>query len=383
MNNPGKTPDDSSTDQGVLIQVKNTQKETINDFLKTAMEQGVIDAVLIPMKVPAGDSFAYVLLTNKELLKEAFPLPPVMPVQGAKALSSITRRGKGNKKIAAILRPCEIRAAVELAKLGQIDLENIVLMSMDCFGVMPTPDFIMDPEKSLKKFEDATQREGDTVMRPVCQICDKSSMVSGDLHICTRGAQKDSFFIIPHTKKGKDILDKLGLQANKNIDTWRAKVNQNATEKQKKRKQVHTDLQSSIEKLDKFLDIFSHCINCHNCMRVCPICSCRVCYFDSDKMKHPSDDYLRIAESKGSIRFLPDTAIFHMGRMVHMSLSCVSCGACEDACPMLIPVAQLFSMTADETQGLLGYIAGESLDEPRPLTTYIKEELSEVEDVHD
>ncbi len=374
---------DSSEDKGVVIQVKNTQKETVNDFLKKAMEQGVFDAVLISMKVPAGDSFAYVLLTDKELLKDTFPLPPIMSVQGAKAISSITRRGKGNKKIAAIMRPCEIRATVELTKLGQIDLDNIVLISMDCFGVMPTPSFIKDPEKSLKKFEDAIRIEDDTVMRPVCRICDKSSMVAGDLHIGTRGVQKDAFFIVSNTKKGKDILDKLGLISNKNIDTWLAKVKENAKEKQKKRKQAHKDLQSSIKNLDKFLDTFSHCINCHNCMRACPICCCRVCYFDSDKMKHPSDDYLRIAKSKGSIRFLPDTTIFHIGRMVHMSLSCVSCGSCEDACPMSIPVAQLFSMTADETQGLFDYIAGKSLEEPLPLTTFIKEELSEVEDVHD
>lgn len=378
-----KNPDDNSKDKGVLIQVKSTQKDTINDFLKTAMDQGVFDAVLIPMKVPAGDSFVYVLLTEKELLKDACFLPPVMSVQGAKAISSITRRGAGNKKIAAILRPCEIRATIELSKLDQVNLENIILISMDCSGVMPTPSFSKDPEKSLKKFEDAIRKGDDTVMRPVCQMCDKSSMVAGDLHIATRGTPKDTFFVMSNTKKGKDILDTLGLKANKSIDTWRAKAKENAKEKQQKRKQVHNDLQSSLENLDKFLDTFSHCINCHNCMRVCPICCCRVCYFDSDKMKHPSEDYLRVAESKGSIRFLPDTTIFHMGRMVHMSLSCVSCGSCEDACPMSIPVAQLFSMTADETQGLFDYVAGESPEEPLPLKTYMKEELIEVEDVHD
>ena len=51
------------------------------------MEKGLFDAVLIPMKVPAGDSFVYVLIKDKSLIKDADPLPPVMSVQGAKAVS--------------------------------------------------------------------------------------------------------------------------------------------------------------------------------------------------------------------------------------------------------------------------------------------------------
>ena len=71
-----------------------------------------------------------------------------------------------------------------------------------------------------------------------------------------------------------------------------------------------------------------------------------------------------------------------MGRMMHMSVSCVSCGACEDACSMSIPVSQIFSMIADETQKLFDYIPGRSLDEPVPLVVYKEEELHEVEDTN-
>ena len=66
-----------------------------------------------------------------------------------------------------------------------------------------------------------------------------------------------------------------------------------------------------------------------------------------------------------------------------MSLSCVSCGACEDACPVSIPVAQVFCMIGDETQGLFEYVSGRDITETLPLKTYEEEELSEVEDAHD
>lgn len=369
--------------KGAVIPAKSSVKKTIIDLLENALDKGIFDAVILPMEVPSGDSFVYVLIKDKSLLKDAFLLPPVMFVQGATAVSSVTRLGEGNLKIAAIMRPCEIRAVIELAKLGQTNIENMTLISIDCPGVLPTSDFLSDPKKSMKLFDDAAKNLDDKIMRPVCKICDKSSMVSGDLHIGTLGAKKDTFFIISNTKKGDDVVDKLGIKLKDKIDSWEAKVKNISEEKQKKRKKAHIDLKSKTGGLDNFLDTFSQCINCHNCMRVCPVCSCRLCYFDSDKVKHPAEDYLSRAESKGSIRFLPDTALFQMGRMMHMTLSCVSCGSCEDACPVSIPVAQIFSMIADETQGLFEYVSGRSLDEPIPLVTYKEKELHEMEDAND
>ncbi|ENO12258.1 coenzyme F420 hydrogenase/dehydrogenase, beta subunit, partial [Thermoplasmatales archaeon SCGC AB-539-C06] len=267
--------------------------------------------------------------------------------------------------------------------LGQIDLENITLISMDCPGVLPISDFVSDPGEGMKKFDEASKRWDYENMRPVCQICDKSSMVAGDIHIGALGAKKDTFLIISNSQKGNDVMNKLDIALKDSVDSWQTKVKTLSEEKHKKRKKNLKDLKSKVGGLDNLLDTFSQCINCHNCMKACPICYCRLCYFDSDKVKHPSEDYLQRAEIKGSIRFLPDTTLFQMGRMMHMSLSCVSCGACEDACPMSIPVAQIFSMIADETQGLFDYVSGRNLDEPIPLVAYKEEELHEVEDAND
>jgi len=65
-----------------------------------------------------------------------------------------------------------------------------------------------------------------------------------------------------------------------------------------------------------------------------------------------------------------------------MSLSCVSCGACEDACPTSIPVAQVFSLVGDRNQKAFEYIPGRSIDEPLPLRVYGEKEFGEVEQSH-
>jgi len=366
--------------KGAIVNSKSGVQNTIIDLLLKSIEKGVFNAVLISMKTPAKDSFVYVLAEDKSLIKDGFILPPTMFVQGAKAVSSITRLGKGNLKIAVIMRPCEVRAIIELAKLGQTNLENITLISIDCPGVLPSSDFLDNPDKSIKAFNEAVKNWDDSIMRPVCKICDKSSMISGDLHVGTLGAKKDTIFIISNSEKGNEFADKLGINLKDNIDTWLSQVKKLSEEKRNKRKKLHEEIKSKIGGINNLVETFSQCINCHNCMRVCPVCICRLCYFDSDNVKFPADDYLFRAKDKGSMRFLPDTMLFQMGRMMHMSISCVSCGACEDACSMSIPVAQIFSMIADETQGLFDYVSGRSLDEPIPIVDYRKEELSEVED---
>jgi formate dehydrogenase subunit beta len=85
------------------------------------------------------------------------------------------------------------------------------------------------------------------------------------------------------------------------------------------------------------------------------------------------------AQRKGALRVSPDTLLFHIGRASHMALSCVSCGACEDACPMDIPVGQVFSLMADRAQEALGYVAGRSLEDALPLVDYEMDELHQVE----
>ena len=370
----------ATTKKGAMLAAEEGTRNAILNFVRQSLSQGCFDAVLIPARVPAGDSFAYSLVRNESFLEGASPLPPIMPVQGARVISSITRRGKGKTRIAAIMRPCEARATIELAKLAQVDLENMIIVTMDCPGVIPLSDYFEDAGKGDKVFEDASQNWSTEPMRAVCRICDKFSASGGqDIHIGTLGMKNGSVLLVPNSSKGEDVLSKSGMSAEEDVSDWETRVNKLIDQRRKERKQNNDALRADIEGIDKLAEAFSTCINCHNCMRVCPICYCRQCHFDSDKMKFSFEDYLTRAQARDGLSIPTDTLLFHIGRMLHMSLSCVSCGMCEDACPAAIPVAQIFTLVGDRNQGAFDYVPGRSLDEPLPLTTFEEDELREVE----
>lgn len=368
----------SDIKQGATFPAEGGISEAVLAFIKEALAKNCFDAILIPAKMPASDSFAHVLIEDEALLKDAYPLCPIMTVQGARVISSLTAHGKGRKKVAVLVRPCEVRATVELFKLGQVNLENVILISIDCPGTLPLADWAKDPEKTEEAFREVIKGKGGENLRPVCQICDKFSSTGGeDLHIGTMG-MKGRLLLIPNSAKGTSIINKLNLMVE-DISDWQSQVDALTAERKQKRQQVHKELESKAKGLDNLLATFSKCINCHNCMRVCPICYCRQCFFDSDTCKFPFEDYLIRAEATGGLRLPPETLLFHIGRMLHMSLSCVSCGACEDACPTSIPVAQVFSLVGDRNQKEFDYVPGRSVDEPLPLRVYEEEEFEEVE----
>jgi formate dehydrogenase subunit beta len=322
-----------------------------------------------------------------------------MSVQGGRALSSLTKHGSPRLRIGAVLRPCEARAAVELDKLKQVSLDDVRLITIDCPGAMPLADYHTDHEKSLERFKVVTEKWGeDESLRPACARChrfslpaldddpprhasqeDKTSQTSVDIHIGLLGEDKDEVLLIPVTPSGEEILEKLGLPLDRSTAGWEIKVKDIRKKKQEKRKATHEELKKEITGLDQFISVFDDCINCHNCMRVCPVCYCQQCYFDS-QMRHLSPQaYLERARKRGALRFPLDPLLFHLGRMSHMALSCVSCGACEDACPVSIPVGRIFSWVADETQPVFDYSAGMDRGEALPLQSFLKDEFCEVE----
>lgn len=383
--------------QAAFLPAPEGTKKAVTDFLKTLMDQGGLDALLVPVEVPDTPFHAWVMVKKSEVLDKAHPLPPVMSVQGGRALSSLTKHGTPWLHIAAVMRPCEARAAVELAKLKQVRLDNVVLITIDCPGALPLAEYVADPEKGQERYKTVadTWHENE-FLRPACARCHRFSLTgledgpsegpapddapaSVDIHIGLLGEDQNGILLLPVTPSGAEILKKTGLEADRPTAGWENRVRDLLKKKKEKRQAAHEEFRKDITGLDRFLTVFDPCINCHNCMNVCPVCYCQQCYFDTQTQFCTSSVYMDRARKRGALRFPPDPLLFHLGRMSHMVLSCVSCGACEDACPVSIPVGKVFSWVADETQPAFGYSAGTDRGDPLPLQNFLKEEFCEIE----
>ncbi|MDD1770204.1 MAG: hypothetical protein LUO79_03875 [Methanomassiliicoccales archaeon] len=349
---------------------------TLREVLREGMIGGIFDAVLVPVPVPGGDGYAHILIKDRRLLERAVPLPPIIPKASGKAVVSLTRRGKGDLKVAIVLRPCEMRGAVELIKLGQIEPTNLTFITMDCPGALPLQDFAGDHEGQKRRFAETESFDDDRHVRPICRICVNMSLGAADLHLGLKARTANAVPLISQSEKGQRLLDAIG-STSRELSDWDRKVDKAASRRVKQRGEWHESFAPKVQGTDNLLNALSTCINCHNCMRACPVCYCRLCYFDSEHLRHEPSDYLAQARRKGGLRFPPDMMLFHLGRMNHIGLTCVSCGMCEDACPAGIPIAQMFSLVSERAQRTFDYSPGRDASDPLPLMVYREQELEE------
>ena len=367
--------------KGKRIRIDGKLNDALLAVLTTLVDRGGIDAVVVPSRIPSGESFAHLLVKDRKLLESTTPLPPVMPVQGARALQSFTRQGKAVLKVLGVMRPCEVRAAVELAKLKQVDLENVLLLSVDCPGAFPTRDYIQDPAAFDRRYEKITAGGAGEGLRPDCQTCVRFSHqdLASDIHIGVAG--HDEIVLVGLTEAGGQLLVASGMVGDEDVAVWQAAVKEKTKQRAAVREKAFAELKCESTGTDRFEHLLADCINCHNCMRVCPICYCRQCFFDSgDSIRLRADDYFARAEDRGGIRFPGEMMQFHLGRMYHMALSCVGCGVCEDGCPVNVPVGQVFALVGAEVQAAFDYVPGRDRQESTPMRTYREDELHDFED---
>ena len=127
--------------QCVSIKVEEKKvSDALRSFLQGILENGSVDALFVSRTLPTGGMVVPALVTDPGKGGGGNPLAPVMPLNGATELAKLTRTLSG-RTIAAFLRPCEVRAYIELVKLNQGARGNCVLVTADCFGTLSTGDY--------------------------------------------------------------------------------------------------------------------------------------------------------------------------------------------------------------------------------------------------
>lgn len=359
----------------------------LQGFFRQILQEGEMDALLVARHLPVKHAVMPALLTDPEQLDGVDPLAPAFPINAAKVVSRLTRRPSGDR-IVAVLRPCEIRAFIELVKLKQGSLEDVVLIGADCPGAYRNLDYKRFSEgggiESTLRFLQSALSGGNAAgegfdLSPACKSCELPVAENADITIGLFGVNTDEQLLLKaNTVKGEELLARLKLpdweEPGERADAVAALV----VERTACRDRMFRDTTEATNDLEKLMGYLSNCVNCYNCRVACPVCYCKECVFLTDVFDHEPSQYLRWARKKGVIKMPTDTVFFHLTRLAHMSTACVGCGQCSNACPNDIPVMELFRTIAHHTQKAFHYEAGRSVEDEPPLSAFREKEFSEV-----
>jgi formate dehydrogenase subunit beta len=364
--------------------------ESLRELFQSILHLEDISAILVPQQLPMKKMIMPVLVNDPEHLNGVNPLAPVFPMNAAKIVSKLTRKPMGGR-VAAVLRPCEIRAFRELMKLNQGSADDLVVIGMDCLGAYKNTDYsrFMEEvggavgEATVKFYQNAMEGKTEIVagieLSAACRACEFPVPVGADLLIGLFGMDLDERLLVQSlTPVGDVLFDQLDLTESDAPPTRREAVDAVISERMAYRDTMFAETGESTDSMEKLTNYLANCVNCYNCRVACPVCYCKECVFVTDVFNHEPSQYLQWARRKGAIKMPTDTVFYHITRLAHMSTACVGCGQCSNACPNDIPVMELFRTVADATQKAFDYQAGRNLEEKPPLSVFREDEFEEV-----
>ncbi len=342
---------------------------TVRDLLKTLLEKGVVDSLLVPLEVPSADQVAPIVVTEASQLDSANPLAPVMRLNAAAVLARMQLE-PGSPRMGAVMRPCELRALIELAKAGRIQLDRLMLIGIDCMGTYEQDAYAQIARASLHDESPTDEmmrwtRQGPIApyrLRNACQMCEHFIPENADLTIGLIGMNVRERLMV----QASDELSRQLGWAPAEINGRDKAVARLAAIRHHRREEALAQAKEMLGDLSSLIQLIAPCTVCGECLDACPFCNTNA--FQPKPAKEPHSDRLRNWPS-GEGRTMRDREIGLFGELVELgrrAASCVACGMCESACPRHVPLAALQGVLGRKLQQEYDYVPGRSLGDKLP-----------------
>ncbi|PWR71427.1 Coenzyme F420 hydrogenase/dehydrogenase, beta subunit C-terminal domain [Methanospirillum lacunae] len=358
----------------------------ITALLKYALESKTVDAVVAIKKgKDLYDAVPAVITDPAEILTTAGSLHC-----GTLLLPKIIKKylnGAKDSKLAVTCKGCDAMAFYEMAKRNQINLDNVILIGVNCGGSVSPVDarrmisekFEVDPDVVHKEEIDKGQfiiefegghkgikieelEEEGYGRRSNCRRCKmkvprQADLACGNWGVFGEKAGKATFIEIC-SEKGANLLN--GAQSSGAVETCapdpkgidiRGKVEKAMLKLGEEwRHRDFEGLGAGKDRLQKIMTESSRCIRCYQCIDNCPICYCIEC-----STKKPW--YI----PEGTV---PPGFMFHLIRFAHISDSCINCGQCEELCAVDIPNALFMHAQQVEIEKMFKHVPGRDMTPP-------------------
>jgi formate dehydrogenase subunit beta len=306
-------------------------------------------------------------VTDVSMVEQINPFKPLMEINAARLVPRLLQEHP-NSKVGAVLRPCEMRAMIEMAKHAPFNTDNLLTICVDCLGTLPADEYqwrldrmerntpneetnTPEPSDELAREALSFARQGGIVpyrYRSACQVCTTPAATLAQINIHVLGLpvrqqvlvtvgdlSEDTLLPIQKLNDGKPE-DDLVFQHERLL----AKMNERHLRTMDRLNQALGGLLPV--DVDAVIRVLESCGDCQNCMNVCPICS----------VGKPQRTFDGHYERKSVVRWL---------------ISCAGCGMCEQACPNHMPVSTLFAHIRRQLAEEWDYVPGRAIGEHLPV----------------
>ncbi|OFV80662.1 MAG: hypothetical protein A2W26_13345 [Acidobacteria bacterium RBG_16_64_8] len=325
-----------------------SRQDHIREFAASALGEGRVDYVI-------GWKFAY----NSSEVVPAFVRDPAEvdqlvwnPLCHHNLVTFLKRKMPDplDARIGVCVKGCDSRTLVALLQEELVDKAKIYVIGVPCDG-------IIDRRKLEKQFADEMVAidypEGDTT--------------DGQVTVTTRQGERKEFAT-------EDVLlDVCRLCRYPNPVYADDMAGPPAAEPQRLPEPDWSDIAdfeglSDDEKQAALERIYATCIRCFACINMCPVCFCW------DKCVNRSRQPELVSQKVGP----KENLLFQMVHMMHIAGRCPSCGACDRACPVEIPLYLLHRKMNKEIYDMFRFEPGTRLDEKPVFQVFdIKDQFGE------
>jgi formate dehydrogenase subunit beta len=319
---------------------------TVRDLLWRLMEHDVVQGLLVPLQAHPHEAPAPTLIKSRGRLDKADPLAPVMTLNSAKIVGLLLAQESG-KRMAAVMRPCEARALVELAQRNRVSLDELVTISIDCLGSHDEVDY----EQRAKLWgDDAPTREAlrwsrrgqiaSYRFRPACQVCERPHFDQADLVVGLFGQNLDEQILILADlglakRIGLDVTAGVGAvtpATEEGLKRRQRTIDDLVARRHRTRERLLGEIRTKAAELADLFTLFGSCTLCGECLEACPMT--------------PASDL----DMDGYEENTPEYVAARLLDIASRSESCVGCGMCEAACHLGMPLMLVTQMIAEQSK---------------------------------
>lgn len=349
------------------------KEKEFSKLLIALLDEKVVDKVLsaetkINAKTKEEDRFTVVpkVVEKSEDIKD-FPLSNLIAYGFARTDSAAkylheSLDGAMKEKIGLIARPCDTRAIIELAKLKQVDLNNLFIIAIEDRGIAPKVG------REIKKIKDidlskiekekigdkgliikigGKSKEIDVTIAENCLRCTRKRPMIADLSVSDLGIpiNSDEIILKVYSDKGKQILEKSGVKTKPLSGDAHFKKYNEIIEQAKAKRKKDLEEWSKVPEAEKIARL-QKCTMCGMCIKGCPVCYCVDC----------------ILQKKRKDKNI-NKETYQLTRIAHVADRCIECGNCQNNCPQDLPLSLYFQSLNDAFKEKFKYTPGESIND--------------------